>query len=268
MTEVLVTGGTGLLGGRVVAALVRRGQSVRILSRCARDRGGSDGTGGARLVHGDLASGVGLREAVAGIDAIVHCASATGVRTPWSLRQVDVEGTRRLVRAARETGTAAHLVYPSIVGVDAVPLSYYHAKRAAEEEVMRSGLRWTIARSTQFHPLVVSILRFLHRGPLVIVPRGVRFQPVDVAEVAERLARAVLGGPAGRVDDFGGPEVLSLETLARRYLLAPARRRGRVVAVPVPGRLSRAVRAGRLLCPGCPTGSVSFSDFLARGGER
>lgn len=156
MAEVLVTGGTGLLGGRVVGALVRRGHSVRILSRRARDPGGSEGSEGARLLRGDLASGLGLREAVAGAEAIVHCASATGARTPWSLRKVDVEGTRRLVRAARETGADAHLVYPSIVGVDAVPLSYYHAKRAAEEEVARSGLAWTIGRSTQFHALVLS----------------------------------------------------------------------------------------------------------------
>ncbi len=268
MAEVLVTGGTGLLGGRVVGALVRRGHSVRILSRRARDPGGSEGSEGARLLRGDLASGLGLREAVAGAEAIVHCASATGARTPWSLRKVDVEGTRRLVRAARETGADAHLVYPSIVGVDAVPLSYYHAKRAAEEEVARSGLAWTIGRSTQFHALVLSLLRFLHRGPLLPVPRGLRLQPVDVAEVAERLARAVQAGPGGRVDDFGGPQVLSLDALAQRYLRAHARRRSRVVAVPVPGRLARAVRAGRLLCPGCPTGSVSFSDFLGRGGER
>lgn len=268
MAEVLVTGGTGLLGGRVVAALVRRGHPVRILSRRARDRGGAEGSDGARLVRGDLASGLGLREAVAGVEAIVHCASATGARTPWSLRQVDVEGTRRLVRAARETGADAHLAYPSIVGVDAVPLSYYHAKRAAEEEVVRSGLAWTIGRSTQFHALVLSILSFLHRGPLVWVPRGLCVQPVDVAEVAQRLARAVEAGPGGRIADFGGPEVLSLEALARRYLRAHARRRARVVALPAPGRFAHAVRAGRLLCPGCPTGSVSFSDFLGRGGER
>lgn len=51
------------------------------------------------------------------------------------------------------------IVYPSIVGVDAVPLSYYHAKRAAEEEVVRSGLEWTIGRSTQFDDLVLSMGR-------------------------------------------------------------------------------------------------------------
>lgn len=267
VAEVLVTGGTGLLGGRVVAALVRRGHSIRILSRRARERGAADESDGARVVRGDLASGLGLREAVAGAETIVHCASATDARAPWTLRKVDVEGTRRLAHAARAAGADTHLVYPSIVGVDAVPLSYYRAKRAAEEEVVRSGLGWTIGRSTQFHALVLSILRFLHRGPLLAVPRGLRLQPVEVAEVAERLARAVEAGPGGRVDDFGGPEVLSLEGLAQRYLRAQGRG-ARLVAVPVPGRLAGAVRAGRLLCPGCPTGRVSFADFLGHGGDR
>ena len=265
MAEVLVTGGTGTLGREVVAALGSRGHSVRILSR----RGGeavSPGDGradGSLVVRGDLASGAGLAEAVAGTDAIVHCASATGTLRRRTLREVDVKGTRRLAAAARFAGHP-HLVYPSIVGIDGLPFAYYRAKRAAEEEVERSGLPWTILRATQFHDLVLTALRGLDRGPVLLLPRGLRFQPVDAGEVAERLAQSVDAGPGGRVGDLGGPQELTAEDLAERYLETRGGRRPRIVGVAVPGRTARAVRSGRLLCRGCASGKISFGEFLRR----
>jgi uncharacterized protein YbjT (DUF2867 family) len=266
MAEALVTGGTGVLGQRVVAELERRGWGVRVLSRGPdEDAGSRPGTPseGAPRVRGDLATGVGLDQAVAGVDAIVHCATGSGARTPRGLREVDVAGTRRLLLAAR-TARVSHFVYPSIVGIERVPFFYYRAKLAAEAVIERAGVPWTTARLTQFHTLVLGLVRFLDRGPIVALPKGLRFQPIDPGEAAERLAVLADGSPAGRAEDFGGPEALSIEDIAERYLAATGRR-ARPLPLPVPGRLARAVRAGGLLCQACPTGSITFEQFVRRG---
>ena len=263
-----MTGGTGVLGRRVVAELARRGDAARVLSRRPAGRGGSSGLGGGpgtRLWAGDLVSGAGVEEAVAGVDAIVHCATGSSARTPRGLRAVDVGGTRRLLAAARRAGVR-HLVYPSIVGIDRVPFFYYRAKLDAEREIAGSGLAATVARLTQFHTLVLDVLRFGHRGPLLAVPSGFRVQPLDVGEAARWLADLVAADPVGRAEELGGPEDLGAEQAAAAYLAAraPGGRRVRIVPVPVPGRSARAVRDGGLLCDDGRRGAVTFESFVGR----
>src|SRR5690606_40293414 len=115
-----------------------------------------------------------------------------------------------LIDAARRQG-APHLIYISIVGVDKIPYGYYQRKLAVERLIEASGLPYTILRTTQFHTLPDMALNVLTKVPgVAALPRGLRVQPIDVGEVAERLADlALAGGPAGRVDDMGGPEVLT-----------------------------------------------------------
>jgi uncharacterized protein YbjT (DUF2867 family) len=98
--------------------------------------------------------------------------------------------------------------------------------------------------------------------PVVLAPRGWRFQPVDIGEVAARLAVAVDDGPAGRLPDLGGPDVLSIAYLARLYLDATDRRRP-IVPLPVPGAFSAALRAGANLAPGSRSEGSTFAQFLA-----
>jgi uncharacterized protein YbjT (DUF2867 family) len=101
------------------------------------------------------------------------------------------------VEAARAAGIW-HLVDISIVGVDRVPYRYYQAKLQAERLVQASGLPWTILRATQFHQLVLLVARGLARLPVVPVPAATSFQPIDAAEVADRLAGLAAGPrPAG-----------------------------------------------------------------------
>jgi uncharacterized protein YbjT (DUF2867 family) len=249
MSTVLVTGGTGLLGREVAARLTAGGHTVRILTPTA--------TTDPRTVEGDLAIGSGLDAAVEGVAAIVHCAS--NVRDP---QRIDVAGTRRLADAARLVGDP-HLVYISIVGVDRIPRAYYRAKLAAEQEVVASTLPWTILRATQFHEFAATLLERLTSLPVVPAPRCWRLQPVDVSEVAARLAAAVDNGPAGRLPDVGGPEVLPLTDLVRQYMRATGRRRP-VVQIPAPGRFSAAMRAGANLAPAAPAGGLTFEQFLAK----
>ncbi|MER6405404.1 NAD(P)H-binding protein [Streptomyces viridosporus] len=242
MTTILVTGGTGTLGRLVTERLRADGHEVRVLSRSSRPYAVDLREGGS-----------GLDAAVQGVETIVHCAS--------SPRGGDERAARNLIAAARRAGVG-HLVYISIVGVDRVPFGYYRTKHAVERLVEESGLGWTVLRATQFHDLVLTLLQGLSRSPVVPLPARVKDQPIDVAEVAARLVELVQGGPAGRVEDMGGPEVRTFDSLARAYLKATGRRRA-VVKVPLRGAAYRAFRAGGHLAPQRAVGKRTFDEFLA-----
>ena len=122
----------------------------------------------------------------------------------------DEDKARHLVRAARRAGTR-HLVYISVVGADRIPVAsgvdramfgYFAAKLAAERVVADSGLPWTALRATQFHDGILMTARQLARMPVIPVPAGWRFQPVDTGEVADRLVELALDAPAGLVPDL------------------------------------------------------------------
>jgi uncharacterized protein YbjT (DUF2867 family) len=171
----------------------------------------------------------------------------------------DLDAAVQLLLAAR-AAAVPHLVYVSIVGVDRVPYAYYRAKHRVEELVEEGDVPWTILRATQFHDFVARLLRVLSRGPVALALAGVDDQPVDVREVAARLAQLVDAGPSGRVDDLGGPQVLSTTELMRTYLAATGRRRP-VWAVPVPGRLD-GFRAGGHLTPEHADGRLTFAEWI------
>jgi uncharacterized protein YbjT (DUF2867 family) len=254
MTLVLVTGGTGGLGREIVPRLVAAGRDVRVLSRGDRPVRPD----GVEAVRGDLLRSEGLERAVAGVDAIVHCATSPFRRT----RRTEVDGTERIIAAAGRVGRP-HLFYVSIVGVDRNPLPYYKAKRAAELLVEQSPLPHTILRATQFHSLVDGFLTRLARVPVLLVPRGVRLQPVATDEVAARVVALLDEDPAGRAPDFGGPEVRAFDDLARSWMRARGRSR-RVVLLPIAGRIARAFEAGVNLCPDHADGKVTWETWLAR----
>jgi uncharacterized protein YbjT (DUF2867 family) len=248
MTTILVTGGTGTLGRLVVERLRANGHEVRVLSRHSQPYAIDLREGGS-----------GLDAAMADVHTIVHCATTA--------RGGDEQAARHLIAAARRAGVR-HLVYISIVGVDRVPFGYYGAKLAVEKQIEASGLGWTILRATQFHDLVVTFLQTLSKLPVLFLPAGVSDQPVDVTEVAERLAGLATGEPAGRVDDMGGPEVRTFPDLARAYLKATGRRRP-IVNVPLFGGAYRAFRAGGHLTPERAVGKGTFEAYLtARFGGR
>jgi uncharacterized protein YbjT (DUF2867 family) len=211
------------------------------------------GPGGVR---GDLSTGRDLAMAVAGAEVIVHAASAPR-GDHW---QVDVAGTRRLVEAV-DRGRLRHLVYVSIVGVDRIPWNYYRAKFAAEQVLQASGLPLTILRATQFFDLVDELLEQARRGPVLPVPMGWRVQPVDPAEVAAHLTDLVTASPTGGVLEFGGPEEHSAADLARMW--TGARAPGtRVVATPLPGKLSTAFREGAAVPTGGGRGRRTYAEHL------
>ncbi len=247
---VLVTGGTGTLGRALVHTLLDEGRAVRVLSR--RDRTPAVPSQ-VEWVVGDLLTGEGILTALEGVAAVVHCAS--NPRRPGE----DLDAAVQLTLAGR-AARVPHLVYISIVGVDVVPLGYYRAKLRVEEIVEDSEIPWTILRATQFHEFVAVMLGALAKGPIALVPRGISDQPVDVREVAARLAASVTAGPSGRVDDMGGPEVLTVDELMRTYLAAKGRR-ARVWTFPSVGPLAP-FRAGGHLAPEHATGRITFAQWV------
>lgn len=253
MARVLVTGGKGVLGRHLVPRLLAAGHQVRVSSR----RPEGERAAGVEIVGLDLVTAEGLAEVVSEIEVIVHAAS-----DPRHARAVDVAGTRRLLEQATREGVS-HLVYISIVGVDRHPLGYYRAKLVAEESIIASALPSTILRTTQFHDLLDRVLHSLTRSPVVVIPRSFRFQPVDVGVVSERLAALVAEPPAGRVPDLGGPEVLPVEAIARRYLHARGKR-ALLLPIPVPGKSARAFRQGWNTTPNAAEGTLTWEEFLSR----
>jgi uncharacterized protein YbjT (DUF2867 family) len=254
--SVLVTGGTGTLGRHVVPLLRAAGHRVRVLTRTAHEP-----ADGVEHVSGDLATGEGAASAVAGVETVVHCAgSAKG----------DDTKARTLVEAAVPAGVG-HLVYISVVGADRVPVvsamdraafGYFGAKRAAEEIVIDSGIPWTTLRASQFYDLTLTTVAAMAKLPVVPVPVGVRFQPVDTAEVADRLVELALAAPAGLVPDVAGPTVYGMDELVRSYLRAAGKHRP-VLPVRFAGGAYRAVRAGANLAPERAVGRRTWEDFLA-----
>ena len=254
-SPLLITGGTGTLGRLVVPRLREAGRLVRVLSRSSHKSGD-----GIELMVGDLATGEGLDAAVDGVGTIVHLAgSAKG----------DEDKARNLVQAASRAG-AQHLVYISVVGAERIPVvsgvdrtmfGYFASKRAAEKVVADSGLPWTTLRATQFHDLLLMVARQLAKLPVLPVPAGFRFQPVDAGEVAARLAELSLGKPSGLVPDIAGPRVYGAAELLRGYLRASHRHRP-ILPVRLPGKAARAVRAGANLAPERAVGHRTWEDFL------
>ncbi|MCP3787894.1 NAD(P)H-binding protein [Micromonospora sp. A3M-1-15] len=249
--RVLVTGATGRLGRVALPRLRDEGHTVRGVSRRAR----SDA--GAEWVAADLATGEGLAAAVDGVEAVLHLASSPDRRT----HEIDVLGTRRLVLAAGRAGVG-HLVYVSIVGVDRVPLGYYRHKLAAEQVVAAGPVPWSVLRATQFPEFLEELLRSASRLGPVLGDRAVLAQPVDPGEVAGRLTAMLAAGPTGRIEEFGGPEVLRYDEAVRAWRTARGSRRP-LLPVRIPGRLGRELRAGGLTTTATPTGTRTWADHLA-----
>jgi len=252
---ILVTGGRGTLGTIVVDRLLDQGHRVRILSRHE-----GEARPGVEVAVGDLATGGGIDAAVERVDTIIHCAGGqTG----------DDAKARHLVEAASKAGVG-HIVYISVVGDERVPAAkgidhamfgYFDSKRGAERVLADSGIPWTTLHATQFYDLVTKVGDAMSKLPIVPLPSGFRFQPVDSGEVADRLVELALGEPAGVVPDMAGPRVYGMDELVRSYLAAAHKARP-IVQFPLPGNAAKAIRQGAVLAPDGAVGRVTWEEFL------
>ena len=246
MSVVLVTGGSGTFGRKLVPLLAERGHEVRVLSRRP----------GAGTHVGDLVTGAGVANAAVDAELIVHAATDNGVRTG----RTDLMQTTNLLSAA--TG-CRHLLYLSIVGVDDIPFGYYQRKLACEQTIEASSVPHTTLRATQFHELIDKTLRVVSRWPVALLPLSFRFQSVAATEVAARAAELLDAEPLGRAPDFGGPQVLTGRQIVADWRAARGRPRA-VIGVRLPGEVARAFTQGRNTCPDHADGRQTWAEFLAR----
>jgi uncharacterized protein YbjT (DUF2867 family) len=138
---------------------------------------------------------------------------------------------------------------------------YFASKRAAEQIIEESGIPWTTLRATQFHDLMLGAVKGMAKMPVIPVPSGYRFQPVDAGEVADRLVELSLRGPAGLVPEMGGPHTYTMTQLVRSYLWAINKYRP-MIPLRMPGAAARAFREGANLAPDRKVGHRSWEEFV------
>lgn len=254
MAAILVTGGTGTLGSQLVRQLCYQGLDVGMITTRAH----VDLPSGAKIYSGDLTHPSGIRSVVEEASVIIHCASK-----PLDARTVDVQGTKNLLDCV-DRRKIRHFVYVSIAGVDQSRYPYYAVKYEVEKMVQASGVPWSVLRATQFHDLVLN--RFIKPfdagdGAPVRIPKGMRFQSIDVREVALRLQQLAMAAPSGSTETIGGPEILTIEEMTRIYLGVQGRDDGFFPA-DVEGELYDVFRSGINLDPQWTYGKITWENFL------
>ena len=260
---ILVTGGTGFIGPKVVHALRTRGLPVRALVR-DRAKAGQLGAWGVELAEGDMRRPESLRAAVEGCEAVVHL---VGIRTGRreDFEAIMIRGTRELVAAAQAAGVR-RFVHMSASGVgpatqDLTP--YYGAKLEAERTVEASGIPFVIFRPTFAFgrdggvlPTFVRLARWLPATP-VIGAGDVRVQPIWVEDLAAFFAEAARREDvSGTVFELGGPDAVSLTELFRRIRSVLGVRRRPLVHVPL-----AVVRAQATLLELLPNPMITRDDL-------
>lgn len=242
--RIAVAGGTGTVGRHVVAIARERGHHVVSLSR-------AEGV--------DLVNGRGLDQALQNVETVID---VSGIQAMSTKKAVDyfTNATQNLLAAGKKAGVTHHVAL-SIVGIDKANSGLYAGKLVQEDEVRHGGIPWTLLRSTQFHEFVPMSIKAASVGPLVFVPTMIT-QPVAAKEVAAALVDAAEAGPQGRLPDLGGPRTEQLKSLVAAYL-AKTQQKKRIVPLPLPGPMGKAMRNGSLIpAPGSAVGRQTFLEWL------
>lgn len=212
--RITIVGASGRIGSRATRILTGEGHEVVAASR-------SSGV--------DSFTGAGLASALAGSGALIDLTNARA--SDDEEMEFFTRSATNLAKAAGDAGVG-HCVMLSIVGVEGVPDSgHYRAKVAQERVYARSGLPYTIVRSTQFDEFTDAIVDSLTVDGEVRVPDAL-IQPVPAEQAAAAVARAALGQPANGVLTIAGPVKMTFESMARDVLARRGDRRTRVVVDP------------------------------------
>lgn len=253
---ILVTGGTGFIGPKVVRALRAAGRDVRCLVRRPA-RAGTLKTWGCELAAGDVTDPESLKEAVAGCDTVVHLVAIIAGK-PADFERVMIGGTQNVLAAAKEAGVARFVLMSALGTTDETKdlVPYYGAKWEMEQATKASGLEHVIFRPSFVFgrdggvlPLFIRQVRWSPVTP--VVGEGERLlQPIWVEDVAAYFAKAVdLPGAANRTFELGGPDRVTWNELYERIARTLGKRRPQL---HLPVRLMRVGAAAAELLPRPP----------------
>ena len=199
--KIVVIGGTGLIGSKLVRVLRQRGQEVLAASPDS----------GVNTLTGE-----GLAEALAGAQVVVDLENSPSFEDAAVMNFFETAG-RNLLAAEAAAGVSHHVAL-SIVGTDRLPDSgYLRAKLAQERLIKASGIPYTILRSTQFFEFMSRAADSFSDGKTIRVPPAL-VQPILSDDVVAALADLVLGKPANDTLEVAGPEKLRFDELIRRVL--------------------------------------------------
>jgi uncharacterized protein YbjT (DUF2867 family) len=201
--KIVVIGGTGLIGTRLVNNLRERGHEVVAASP-------SSGV--------NTFTGEGLSEALIGAQVVVDVANAPSWDDKAVMEFFQTAG-RNLLAAEAATGVRHHVAL-SVVGADRLPASgYLRAKIAQENLIKASGIPFTIVRSTQFFEFVKGIAQSATEGQTVRLSPGL-MQPIAADDVAAALTDVAVGKPVDGTVEIAGPEPIRMDEFVRRFLSA------------------------------------------------
>ena len=232
---ILLTGATGTVGSALLRRLTAEGRPVRALVRDQRRLG--DQRVRVQIALGDLSDPPSFRNALRGVDTVVHLAASIRDQQRGSIEELNAMATLRLVRAAERAGVKRFVFFSALNARHHSRTRFFRAKALAEEAVETSSLD-----STVFRPSIIytpgdpwlTLLNRLSRLPAMPISGSGRavYEPIWADDVADAVMHALANGVASSYE-LAGPELLSYDDIVRIALRA-SRRRRRLLHVPLP----------------------------------
>ncbi|MNP96091.1 NmrA-like family protein [compost metagenome] len=249
--KILVIGGTGLIGSKLVKLLSEQGHEAIAASPAT----------GVNTITGE-----GLDPALAGVDTVVDVANSPSFEDRAVLEFFQTSG-RNLLAAEARAGVRHHVAL-SVVGTHRLAESgYFRGKIAQEELIEAAGIPYTIVHSTQFFEFLGGIVQSGTQGDEVrLSPAFV--QPIASDDVARAMADATLGAPVNGTVEIAGPERVRLAELAQRYMGKIGDTR--TVQADAGARYFGALLTDETLVPGSGPrlGKIDFETWFSRSGAR
>lgn len=201
--KIVVIGGTGLIGSKLVKQLAARGHEAIAASPNT----------GVNVLTGE-----GLAEALKGAQVVVDVANSPSFEDKAALHFFETSG-RNLLAAEAAAGVRHHVAL-SVVGTERLQDSGYFRAKLAQEKLIKAGhIPYTIVRATQFLEFVGAIAQSGTEGQTVRLPPAM-FQPIASDDVATAMADAALGAPVNDMLEIAGPERIGMAAFVQRYLKA------------------------------------------------
>ncbi|WP_395403601.1 SDR family oxidoreductase [Pseudoduganella sp. UC29_106] len=249
--KIVVIGGTGLIGSKLVTLLIERGHQAIAASPAS----------GVNTMTGE-----GLAEALKGADVVVDVANSPSFEDKAVLEFFGTSG-RNLLRAEALAGVKHHVAL-SVVGTDKLAASGYFRGKIAQEKLIReSGIPYTIVHSTQFFEFLGGIANSGAQGNAIhLSPAYV--QPISSTDVAVAMADATLGEPLNGIVEIAGPDRIRLADLVQQYLTATGDKRS-VVADSQALYFGAALQDSTLVPVGTARiGKAHIADYLKQAATR